>query len=481
MNPTSSTEGPTKSVRPAGFEPAEPSRFMGSTGCIEFDNPKMLDEIPLYYCAATCRWFSPSREVGRYVRIKDSTAAAYLAENGFGRRYKNDFGNSLNDRAQMWIMQNHAVSFAGALAGYRAGVHELNGDRILVTESPRLVVPAEGEFPTIERLILSLFADPLFEQASVLLTWLAESYRAFEERLVLGTAAPFRFAPVLGIFGPPACGKSAFVDLVLVPLFGGRKGDPMTYLTERRFNKDIIRTELLVLDDKGASASLTERRERGEAIKDMIWKPDQRLEGKGVDAITVRPFWRLIMVGNDDDAGLQMCPALGPGLDDKMILLAATKAEGLPTTREENDMWAKRIASELPAFAAWLRQFGTPAIPGHRLDERSRVYIFRHQRLEVSLRMMQPELRLLELLDLLQRKRPDAFSPYWQGTASEFEQFLRSEFPDVTDRLFASHTAAGRMLSELARIVPERVKRKDHSGISNYRLYCAQPKLSPLA
>jgi len=47
----------------------------------------------------------------------------------------------------------------------------------------------------------------------------------------------------------------------------------------------------------------------------------------------------------------------------------------------------------------------------------------------------------------------------------------------LLDRVFVSGTSAGRMLSELARVSPERVKRTDREGVSHYRIFApAQPK-----
>jgi hypothetical protein len=182
----------------------------------------------------------------------------------------------------------------------------------------------------------------------------------------------------------------------------------------------------------------------------------------------LRPFWRMVIAGNDDDAGLQVCPALSPSLDDKLLLLRARQADGLPQTKEENDVWAGAIRRELPAFAAFLLGYHPPN--GLPPDPRTHVANFQHPDLVASLRELQPEMKLLEMIDGLGLIGGDA--PLWEGTASEFEAALRAKDPErILDRVFMAATSAGRMLSELARIEPARVVRTSRQGTSHYRVF----------
>ena len=454
---------------PESTPPTQGERVTG-TGLICVENIEAAKALPLYYYSDAGKWYAPNGQ-GGFARFKDGYASAMVAEHGFNRSIKDAQGNTPAERAMLWLMQNRSVAFAGSLAGYRAGCHEIDGGRILVTETPRLIQPTPGDWQTIRRLVESMLADERHVQASVFYVWAAESFAAFWQRMTQPGPWPFRHCPALGIFGPRRCGKTALIELVLAPLFGGRKGDPMQFLKEGRFNKDLFGAALLTLDDKGASASLSERRQRGEAIKDLIWKPEQRMEGKGADALMLRPFWRMVIAGNDDDAGLQVCPALSPSLDDKLLLLRARQAEGLPRTKEENDAWTDTIRRELPAFAAFLLGYRSPeCLP---LDPRTHVANFQHPDLVASLREMQPEMKLLELIDGLGLIGADA--PLWQGTASEFEQALRAKDSEgILDRMFATVTSGGRMLSELARIAPARVERKNWNGTTHYRIFRSQ-------
>ena len=123
----------------------------------------------------------------------------------------------------------------------------------------------------------------------------------------------------------------------------------------------------------------------------------------------------------------------------------------------------------LAPIAAYLMGCTPPEMQSRRLDSRSRVFVFQHPELVAALREMQPEMRLLELIDSL-GLLPDGQGP-WEGTASAFERAMRDlDSTRMLDRIFLSGQAAGRMLAELARITPGRVVRTNHSGVSHYRI-----------
>lgn len=445
---------------------AAPLERVSDAGLVRIANLEAIQAVPLHYYAERSRWYCPNGQ-GGFGNLSDSQAKSLVAEYGFNKSVKDAQGNTPAERGMLWLIQNRPVAYAGPLAGHPAGCHELEGGRILVTHSPVIVTPRPGKWPIIRRLVETLLADEKHDQIAVFYLWASQSFAALWERMGQPAPWPFRHCPALAMFGPRHCGKTALIDLVLTPLFGGRKADPMNYLREPKFNKDLIGASLLVLDDKGASANLAERRQRGEGIKDLIWKPEQRMEGKGLDALMLRPFWRLVIAGNDNESGLQVCPALSDGLQDKLIILRARQSERLPTTHEENDAWAAAIRSEIPAFAAHLLAWRPP--PGMLLDERSRVANFWHPELVTALREMQPEMRLLELIDGLQLIGAD--KSHWNGTASDFEREMRQKDTEgVLDRIFTNGMSAGRMLSELARMSPDRVEKKDHSGRAHYRI-----------
>jgi len=473
----SQKNGIANAALPSGeFIPKNESTVQRVThaGAIRIENEKALQAVPIYY-EARGQWYCADGR-GCYAKITDSQAKSFVAEYGFNKNAKDGQGNTPAERAMLWLMQNHRVAFAGALAGYPAGVHESGGIRFLVTESPAFVEPKPGKCDKIRLLVESLLFESTAaeseqrRQIDYFYIWASESYAAYYRRLKEGETDKFRHCPALVIFGPRLCGKSVLIDLILTPLFGGKKADPMSFLRDAKFNKELFGASILAADDTGSSSNLAERRERGEGIKKLLWNAEQRMEGKGADAVNLRPFWRMVMASNDDHAGLQVCPALSPSLEDKLLIFHAQKAEGLPQTHEERDTWADAMRAELPAFAAFLLAYRPPE--NVVLDPRTRVAIFQHPKIVAELRELQPEMRLLELIDTLGLISDEA--PLWEGRAAEFEKEMRAKDGEgLLDRIFSGAGTTGKMLTELERVAPARVNVTKRNGGSYYKIFRA--------
>lgn len=376
------------------------------------------------------------------------------------------------DRSMLWLKQNRVVAYAGPLAGYPAGLHQCGADKILVTESTKLTMPAKGECPTIRNLVESMLHDDTVKkplQTVVIYTLLSSFYNTIHEHVESPGGSMFKFCPALAIIGPKGCGKSALIDLVLKPLFGGRTADPTSYLNEPKFNKDLFISPLLVMDDKGSPPTMAIRRQRGENLKDLIWKEEQRMEGKCLDAIPLQPKRLLIMACNTEDAALQILPTLTDSLSDKIIHLLCKRAEWLPSTHEENKKWVQDLRAELPAFAHFLKNYKPPK--NSALDQRSRVIVFHHPAISDRLRAMQPEMKLLGLIDHY-KLADNSVDGKWTGTATEFDAAMREadDGHNAYTGMFASLHKVGGALMELTRVCPDRVKSADHHGTNQYTI-----------
>ena len=253
-------------------------------GLVNVGDEKAVGKVPLHYCHG--KWFGPNRD-GGFSCYKDSQASSLIGQHGFNRTIKNEMGNTPAEIVMLWLMQNRSVNYAGPLAGYPVGPHCMGEQRVLVTEVLRLVQPKAGKWPVIQLLVESLLADKEHDQVTFYYVWQSASLRNLYWRIKSPGLLPFTHCPALALFGEFQSGKSALIDLVLTPLFGGRKADPLAFLRDGKFNKDLFPAALLVMDDKGAAANLEERRQRGDSLKSLIWSEFQRMEGKGVDALMV--------------------------------------------------------------------------------------------------------------------------------------------------------------------------------------------------
>ena len=111
---------------------------LSEDGMIWLHNEDAVSAIPMHYYGVKGHWYFPNGG-GGYSRLKDGQMMTMLAEHGFRKNKPDDLGNTPADRAQMWLIQNRSVAYAGLLAGYVAGLHEANGEQILVTDSPRFI------------------------------------------------------------------------------------------------------------------------------------------------------------------------------------------------------------------------------------------------------------------------------------------------------------------------------------------------------
>ena len=428
-------------------------------GLVNVGDEKAVGKVPLHYCHG--KWFGPNRD-GGFSCYKDSQASSLIGQHGFNRTIKNEMGNTPAEIVMLWLMQNRSVNYAGPLAGYPVGPHCMGEQRVLVTEVLRLVQPKAGKWPVIQLLVESLLADKEHDQVTFYYVWQSACLRNLYWRIKSPGLLSFTHCPALALFGEFQSGKSALIDLVLTPLFGGRKADPLAFLRDGKFNKDLFPAALLVMDDKGAAANLEERRQRGDSLKSLIWSEFQRMEGKGVDALMVSPFWRLVMAGNFEDSSLNICPALNESMKDKMLMLKTSRAEGLPANEEEKAEWVRKIRAELPAFADFLLKFRPPRRA--KLDQRSRVINFWHPDIAAALLEKQPECKAMEVIDLLD------LAP-WEGTATEFYNAVcEHDKGGHYDRLFANIDKCGRMLTELSKTMPARVTKKTKDGYSHYEI-----------
>jgi hypothetical protein len=118
------------------------------------------------------------------------------------------------DECLLDIQHNHDVHYAGALAGYEAGMYDMGERRVLVTGSPRVIEPSPGQWRTLQTFIVGLLKDPRFDQVSHLYGWLKVAYEALRAR-------QRRPGQGLVLAGVRDCGKSLLQNLITL-ILGGR-------------------------------------------------------------------------------------------------------------------------------------------------------------------------------------------------------------------------------------------------------------------
>lgn len=340
------------------------------------------------------------------------------------------------------------VSYAGPLAGALTGLLEYEGRRILVTDSPSIIVPVPGDWSLLAKILENLLCDEHADQRPFFFGWL----KIAREALIAGRNRP---GQALVLAGPQDCGKSLVQNLI-TRLLGGRAAKPYGWMTGATdFNAELFGAEHLMIEDENASTDIRARRNFGSMLKGVTVNTVQKCHQKNRTALSLEPFWRSTVTVNDEPENLMVLPPIDDSIGDKLILLRANKHPmPMPTaTPEERRAFMAQLLSELPAFCHFLT---TWTIPAEMVSPRFGIVHFHHPELLRTLNELAPETRLLQLLETTV---PDQ----WTGTQAALENRLTDSSASSSyeaRRLFSFNNACGVYLGRLKKKRPDAVQHK---------------------
>ena len=416
-----------------------------------------LPRLVSYYDVGRKNYYITDR-TGDFIEVTETALRRHLRASGINPECQRGQLVSELDEALNNFQLDCAVHYAGPLAGCSKGIHESCGTRILVTSAPRLIEPAQGEFPILGKLLENLFADEIIDQRSYVLAWLKIAIEALR-------AGVIRPGQVLAMAGPANCGKSLFQNIITL-LLGGRSAKPFRYMSGKTpFNSELFAAEHLMIEDESASTDIRVRRELGARIKDLTVNEVQSCHAKGRPALSLRPFWRLSITLNDEAENLMILPPMDESLADKMHLLKVRKREMPMRTDTEcgrAKFWAT-LTGELPAFVHHLLNW---EIPDSIRCDRFGAIAYHHRDLLSAINDLAPETRLLHLIDAVLFADAGPMSSVIEITAEELEsRLVNSGMSYEARRLLSWCTACGVYLGRLALKYPNRVQhRKKNSG-----------------
>jgi hypothetical protein len=186
------------------------------------------------------------------------------------------------------------VSYAGGVGGFNAGVYEMAGNRVLVTDSPSWINPAPGPHPILSQLFSELMG-PI--QLPYFYSWLHVAMRMFTEQR-------FRPGHVLVMVGAPDSGKSLLQDLITA-MFGNRVAEPFQYMVgDTTFNSELTKASHLLISDEGPKNG-SARDRVGQILKKYATEHTQRCSPKGMESFAVACLQRVTMTLNDDHHSMQ--------------------------------------------------------------------------------------------------------------------------------------------------------------------------------
>lgn len=386
---------------------------------------------------------------GTWINIGAKDLDLRLQQKGVSATKSKKTAVSPVESIRLKIQHERAVVFAGAIAGWNTGFHLMCGQPVLVTSAPNLPRPVRGKWDVLRTCLEGLYADPKWPQITYYKGWLHHALSSLHG----GTFQP---GQCLVMSGPSGNGKS-WNQWLITQLLGGRSAKPMRYLSGgTTFNRDLIGSEHLTLEDEVSETNIAARRRMGAYIKNTIVNRTQSCHPKHVDSITLAPFWRLSISVNQEHEDLQIVPPINESLDDKMMLLKTTSFKWpMPMdTPRDQDNFKEQCLIELPALTYHLMyEF---QVPVELRNARYGITRFQHPAILEVLDDMTPEQRLLYFIDDILFK--DGKVSLWEGSSDELKARLEdSGHCREIERLLGYYTATGMMLSKLSVKAPDRV------------------------
>lgn len=352
--------------------------FIVSADDSAFINPKPFDEIAelpanleelspavlAVLFADTVERFYYSNESGNYYFLDSKSGFITLNSGNAIEEFTIIHGvkREAARRLLIYIRHERAVSEVfRALSCRPRGRYFFNNRQVLVLESPFTIEADEGQFPTIRRMLETVFPERDFEQLARFLAWLKIA-RAAYLRAVESDGATVSPVPLLMLLGTAGAGKDLLFGSLINPALGNRERGGMDTWTQERpwlginVGKEcILGTELRTLPPK-------ERNDFTQTIKAVLGGEGYTAERKNKDAFTYKGQHFLVLLANIDEGG--NCAACCPDtkdkdFKDKFLALAVSNAPAVkaafPTAKRAEN--AAAIRRELPAFLYWLETY----------------------------------------------------------------------------------------------------------------------------
>jgi len=417
-------------------------------------------------------WITDAKN--KWIKVNELSVGRFLKRSGFSGKIADGQFVSPVDDAIVKIQQEYNVDYAGGLAGHNSGFYQMNGSGILVTESPKLIIPKEGTWNVIDSFLNGLLHDEIIDQRPYFYGWMKGAWSVVKNH---------RFSPgqALAIAGPVGSGKSLLQNLI-TEILGGRSCDPFLFMIGKTpFNEDMFRCEHLMLEDKNEPIDIRKRREFGAFMKQFTVNKTQNCHGKNKKALILTPLWRLTITLNDGPDRIFILPPLDKDIAEKIILLKAN-CHPMPmpaSTDEEKQVFWNTLIGELPAFLYFIENY---QIPPELVSPRYGVVHYHHPKLVEMLNSSTPEQQLIELIDASNIFTPGTISTpkFWEGKVSDLKEALGKQGPSASrdaGELLAHPNTCGKYLTRLKEKYPNRISNRTVAGYTVWRIQPCELKL----
>ena len=390
-----------------------------------------------------------------------------------------DEGRSEVGKARYYITTNRSVLAIGPLVYRPEGYYVdptthlpfLNTSKVKVldpVDGPQTFGPT-GNFPWLSKLLTLLFQSqgPTDHQLDYVLSNLAYAYRN-----------AYNFTPQPGqvcfMAGPAGKGKTFFTNVILHHLFGGSERADRFVTGRQRFNGQLFRVGLWVIDDsEGVDYDDHRLKTRyTETIKAVAANGTMESEEKFKGSITVAWAGRLWIALNDGIKSLNRLPTTDvDGLLDKASFFKIGGVLGDPATLFSNDrdFNVRRVRQELPFFARYLLDYAIPATV--LIDTRYGIKSYQAPDLLEQARYSSETAATAELLDIFIDKYfatvPDRTE--WAGPAADLLiQLHKYDFGCLLKDM--THTRLGKALAGLMAAGHPQLSKHDTRTMRGWKL-----------
>lgn len=455
-------------------------------GC---DQPAKKTEPDMFYYPKGSKSYLYRTHDGSYTAVDRKAATNHLMTCGF--MHEKGINQALPETdGFLTILEGRPVEWVGSLAGKTAGLHIINQRRVLVTKSPRLVTPAQGEWPTLRAFFSGLLdydpatdpqsakqAESATNQSPVFLSWLSLALQD------LYNGGKFRPAQALVLAGPKRVGKNVCQDIITECL-GGRQESPFSFMEgSSTFNGNLVGAEHWMVADEQVGTRYDDKNKLLSFIKKFCVNKNLHFNGKFVEAISLDPYRRLTISLNDDVDALKVLPSLTSNGSDKLMILRAFRCSfhGERTAFATFDDWWEAVKRELPSMIYDLiNQF---QIPEELQDRHYRVISYHNPELVELLQSNRPENEFAEIVlrHLEPCYGPPKVAP-WRGSARKLIADLSAiGCKEVeSDGYYSKPYHVGHYLTALAQSRPEVFRRVGIiDGITNYEVGSLRPDSPP--
>jgi hypothetical protein len=325
-----------------------------------------------------------------------------------------------------------------------------------------LIQPVKGDPEPICNIVRSLLAGTP-EQEDYFLA-------AFQRAVRLCYEGRYEPLQVFFFAGNPDDGKTLLATEILSACLGGRRIDATSYfIGATRFNADLARCELWIVDDMGDAKGF-DRLVYNNNLKKTSADPDVRVEPKGIDAINASHLFHVVAVlfNLEGRGGSHLVPVITEDNKGKYQIFHTQRAN-LPTGADQYQKLQKLIRTHLPAFLYLLLE-EYKANPAILSGDRFQVRHYHHPEVLKRIQETGAAYQLLPIIDqwMLETKLDE-----WYGPAIRLYQLLLNDQPGtakIIGGLFKSSTSLGIALSELAHHYPERVFKNKIDRRGFYRI-----------